>query len=83
MVLTIRLGRGALMRARKSPKTELVGCYVWRLVFFLTGTIDTYCVCGLTNPRHKVSGREGRYSGQVCPDSDPRGKVSNANCIHL
>jgi hypothetical protein len=33
-VLQIRLGRGALMRVRKILKTELVGCYVWRVVFF-------------------------------------------------
>jgi hypothetical protein len=34
MVLMIRLGRGAQMRVRKSLKTELVGCYVWRVVFW-------------------------------------------------
>jgi hypothetical protein len=35
------------MRVRKSPKTELVGYYVWRVVFLGGKTIDT-CVCGLT-----------------------------------
>jgi hypothetical protein len=35
------------MRVRKSPKTELVGCYVWRVVFFGGGIIDV-CMCGLT-----------------------------------
>jgi hypothetical protein len=36
MVQTIRLGRGALMRVRKSLKMELVGCWVRRVDFFLT-----------------------------------------------
>jgi hypothetical protein len=46
--MTNKRPRGhALMRVRKSPKTELVGCYVWTVVFLGGGTIDTW-VCGLT-----------------------------------
>ena len=33
-VRQIRLGRGALMRVRKSPKKELVGSWIRRVVFF-------------------------------------------------
>jgi hypothetical protein len=38
--------KGGSDEYEKSPKTELVGCYVWRGSIFWGKTINT-CVCGL------------------------------------
>jgi hypothetical protein len=48
------------MRVRKRPKTELVGCYVWRVVFVLAVPETRTCVNSL-QPRGEVSGGGVRY----------------------
>jgi hypothetical protein len=53
MVFAIQVGRGALMRVRKSPKTELVSCWIRGVVYFLTETVT--CGCGVIEPLEVTS----------------------------